>query len=206
MLVTKIAAQQKDSNRVSIYIDGEYSVSLTLDQLLAEKLKVGAQLDANDIKRLTKLSEDGKLRARALEWVMVRPRSASELRLYLIKKKADAVFIDALLLEFLDKNYQNDESFAHWWVENRVRKNKSDIAIRAELLQKGIAKEIIDAVLQSASPQQQRLRELVAQKRNLPKYQADPLKFKKFLLSKGFNYSDIDEVLAEDIGAEDGNF
>lgn len=206
MIVTKITTQQRDTNRVNVFVDSQYALSLTLDQLLAEKLKIGAVLAESDLKKLTKLSLDGKLRARALEWVLLRPRSAKELRTYLIKKQADASLMQAIMDEFARKGYQDDESFARWWVDNRVRKNKSNIAIQSELLQKGIARGVIDAVLSQSGTQKDRLRLLVAQKRHVPKYQSDSLKFKKYLLGKGFSYSDIDEVLGEAIEADDGNF
>ena len=45
MTITKISAQVKNPDRVSIYIDGVYSLSLNLDQLLVEKLKFGLELD-----------------------------------------------------------------------------------------------------------------------------------------------------------------
>lgn len=206
MQVTKITVQQKDKNRVNVYIDNTYALSLTLDQLLYKKLKVGTEVSEQDVQLLTKLSEDGKLRARALEWVMIRPRSSKELKIYLVKKKADEQLRIAITAEFVRKKYQNDTDFARWWAENRVRKNKSNLAIKTELQQKGIPRDIIEEVLRGAGNQNNRLRELINAKKNKPKYSADPVKFKKYLLSKGFRYSDIEEVLAEDIDAEDGNF
>ncbi len=205
MIVTKTTAQQRDTNRVNIFIDTKYALSLTLDQLLSEKLKIGRELASADIKRLEKLSQDGKMRAKALEWVLLRPRSAKELKTYLIKKQADTSLQQLILVEFTKKGYQDDAMFARWWIDNRVRKNKSNIAIRSELMQKGISRSIIDSVMPQSESQKDRLRALITQKRSLPKYQADPIKFKKFLLGKGFSYSDIDEVLGEVIEA-DGSF
>ncbi len=205
MVVTKITAQQRNQNRVNVFIDTHYALSLTLDQLLAEKLKIGTVLSDADVKKLLKLSEDGKLRARALEWVLLRPRSAKELKTYLMKKQADASLMQSIMDEFARKGYQDDESFARWWVDNRVRKNKSNIAIQSELTQKGIARSIADAALSQSGTQKERLRALVIQKKGVAKYKSDPTKFKRFLLGKGFRYSDIDEVLGDAIDADDGN-
>lgn len=206
MIVTKITAQQRDPNRANIFIDSQYALSLSLDQLLAERLKVGAEISSTDLKRLTKLSEDGKLRAKALEWVLLRPRSSKELNTYLIKKQADESLRQAIITEFMAKGYQDDSVFARWWIENRVRKNKSNIAISSELMQKGISQSVINDLLVKASPQKERLLALIMQKRNVPKYKSDTIKFKKFLASKGFGYSDIDEALGDVIDADDGSF
>ena len=206
MIITKITAQQRDPNRANIFIDSQYALSLSLDQLLAEKLKVGTEISSADLKRLIKLSEDGKLRAKALEWVLLRPRSSKELNTYLIKKQADESLRQAIITEFMAKGYQDDAIFARWWIENRVRKNKSNIAISSELMQKGISQSVINDLLVQTSSQKERLLALIMQKRNVPKYKSNPIKFKKFLASKGFGYSDIDEALGDVIDADDGSF
>lgn len=206
MKITKLTTQIKNTDRVNVFIDTKYMFSLTLNQILEQKLKVGVELNDADIKRLTKLSEDGKLRARALEWVMLRPRSSRELQQYLQKKGVEQVLIESILTDFAEKKYQNDEYFTKWWVENRTRKLKSNIAIKAELMQKGIAHTTIEQVLGESSSQKDRLKELVLQKKELPKYKVDPIKFKKYLLSKGFRYSEIEEVLADDNDEDAGNF
>jgi regulatory protein len=206
MKISKLTAQIKNHDRVNVFIDTKYSFSLTLNQILEQKLKVGTELTEGDIKRLTKLSEDGKMRARALEWVMLRPRSSRELKQYLQKKGVEQALIESILTDFADKKYQNDEYFTKWWVENRTRKLKSNIAIKAELMQKGISYTTIERVLRESSSQKERLKELVAQKKEMPKYNVDPIKFKKYLLSKGFRYSEIEEVLADDNEEEEGNF
>lgn len=206
MRITKLTTQIKNPDRVNVFIDTKYSFSLTLNQLLEQKLKVGIELTNGDIKRLTKLSEDGKLRARALEWVLLRPRSSRELKQYLQKKGVEQALIESVLTDFAEKKYQNDEYFTKWWVENRTRKLKSNIAIKAELMQKGIANSIIESALGKSNSQKLRLKELIAQKKEQPKYKADPIKFKKYLLGKGFRYSEIEEVLADDSDEDDGSF
>jgi len=205
MQVTKIAAQQKNPQRVSVYVDGAYALSLTIDQLLEQKLRVGNELDDARLTLLLKLSEDGKVRARALEWVLLRPRSAQELLMYLRRKKTDELLTTAIMHEFSQKKYQDDGQFARWWVENRLRKNKSNHEIRRELRQKGIDREIIEGVMHDSVDQKQRLRTLVAQKIDKSAYRQDTLRLKRYLMAKGFAYSDIDDALTE-LGADDGSF
>jgi regulatory protein len=78
MTITKITEQVKNPNRVSIFVDGKYSFSLSLDQLLDLRLKVSYELDEARLKELVKLSQVGKLKMRTLEWLMIRPHSAKE--------------------------------------------------------------------------------------------------------------------------------
>jgi regulatory protein len=200
--VTAIKAQVKNENRVSIFIDNKYSFSLNLDQLLDQKLKKGDELEEIHIKNLKKLSEDGKLKQRALEWLLSRPHSSKELRDYLYKKKTDKELIEVIVYDFTEKGYLNDENFARWFAENRRRKNKSNRAISSELYAKGISSVTIQNILNdlnegdSNSPDSEReaLSKLVNKLSERPRYK-DRQKLTAHLISKGFTYSDIKEAL-----------
>lgn len=199
MKVTKIASQVKNPNRVSIYLDAAYAFSLTFDQLLTSGLKAGAELDAQDVENYRKLSDEGKLKARTLEWLMMRPRSGLELRQYLRRKNADPELIDAWAEEFAEKRYQDDASFAVWWVEQRRRgKQRSSSYIRSELLAKGIASELIDSALaEEEISEQQALRALIDKKITSSRY-ADRKKLIAYLQRQGYRYSAILDALTGD--------
>lgn len=195
MVITALKQQQKNADRVSIFIDKKYSFSLTLDQLLEYKLKKGDEVSDERLKSLKKLSADGKLRARALEWTMNRPHSTKELRDYLYRKQADNELRDSIVVEFLDKRYVNDESFARWFAENRLRKHKSSREITAELASKGIKKEIAETVLKELGVDDaDALHSLVTKLRGRPRY-ADEQKLISYLQRKGFRYTEIREQL-----------
>lgn len=198
MKITAIKQQVKQSGRVSIFVDGQYSFSLNYDQLLDTKLKKNDELDEADIKRLKKLSDEGKLKQRALEWLLTRPHSTRELRDYLYKKKAEKVQIEAWIEEFTEKKYLSDESFAIWFAEQRSRKNKSKRSISAELRGKGINQEYIDNVLQeNVANDIDAINKLIEKVGNRPRYK-DKQKLTAYLTGKGFNYSDIKSAMRED--------
>ncbi len=201
MKITQLKQQIKDAERVSVFVDEKYSFSLTLDQVLQEKLKKGVELTVDQLERLKKLSGEGKLRSRALEWLMGRPHSERELREYLYRKKAEKEQIEALVSEFSEKKYINDENFARWFVEGRLRKNKSERAIKAELMSKGVSPLTIQSVVtelrsSTQSSDRETLQHLVNKLRKRARYQ-DERKLLSYLISKGFSYSDIKEVLEE---------
>jgi hypothetical protein len=76
MIITGLRYQIKNPDRVSVYLDGAYVFSLTVTQLLEEKLSVGLTLDAERRTELEERSYDGKLVMRAMNWALLRPRSA----------------------------------------------------------------------------------------------------------------------------------
>src|SRR5471030_1500123 len=126
MKISALKAQVKNPQRVSIFVDEEYTFSLSLDELVKYKLKKDDDLSTADVKRFKKISADGKLRARALEWLMNRPHSEREFRDYLYRKKAEPEQIEKLVEEFTGKGYLNNAKFAAWFAELQARRNKSD--------------------------------------------------------------------------------
>jgi regulatory protein len=199
MKITSIKQQLKNPERVSIFVDEGYSFSLSLDELIKHKLAKGQELSQGDEKKFKKISEDGKLRARSLEWLLNRPHSTREFKDYLYKKKADPELSESLIREFTKKGYLDDAKFASWFIELKARKNKSTRAIRSELFSKGISGEAADVALQAeAIDEEVALSELINKKSQLSRYKNDPLKLAKYLTSQGFSYDLVKKHLAKD--------
>jgi regulatory protein len=197
MKITNIKQQVKNPERVSIFIDSKYIFSLSLDELVKYKLKNNQEFSEGEIKKFKKISEDGKLKARALAWVLGRPHSTREFRDYLYRKKADPELIENLREEFTSKNYLNDFKFAEWLVDVHERRGKSNRQIQAELFKKGIPRGIAEEVMKKqGSNEEERLKALIVKKGN--RYTNEPLQFKQYLLRQGFSYDLINASLPKD--------
>jgi len=198
MEITSIKQQLKNAERASLFVDGKYSFSLSLNELVAERLKINQEISDAELKRLKKLSEDGKLRNRALEWVMNRPRSIRELKDYLYRKKAEPEQISNIAEELEGRGYISDTTFAIWLIDMRRRGGKSDRAIQNELMKKGVGREVISENLQKDSEQERLLlKEVIEKKRRLSRYKNDEMKLKQYLVRQGFSYDDIKSVLSD---------
>ena len=197
MKITAIKQQVKNPERVSVFVDGKYEFSLTLDELLQQKLKNGTEVDKTDIKRLKKVSVDGKLRIRAMEWLLNRPHSMREFRDYLFRKKAEPELIESFIKEFSDKRYLDDRKFGEWFIELQKRRRKSDRALRSELFKKGLGRELIDELM-AAEPgdEIERLKAVIEKKTKLPRYRNDSQKLAKYLVTQGFSWQLVKQVLA----------
>ncbi|HSW78491.1 MAG TPA: RecX family transcriptional regulator [Candidatus Babeliales bacterium] len=197
MKITNIKQQIKNPERVSVFIDGKYEFSLSLDELIKYKLKNNDELDKADVKRFKKISADGKLRARALEWLMNRPHSEREFRDYLYRKKVEPEQIENLVTEFTDKGYLDNSKFAVWFSELQARRAKSDRAIRSELFRKGISRELADETLeQMAGEESERLKNVIDKKSKLSRYKNDPQKLMQYLVAQGFSWQDVKSAIS----------
>jgi regulatory protein len=196
MKITAIKQQVKNPERVSIFVDNKYEFSLSLDELVKYKLKNNDELSAAAVKKYKKISADGKLRARALEWLMNRPHSEREFRDYLYRKKVEPEQIDSLVGEFTQKAYLDNVKFAAWFTELQARRGKSDRAIKAELFKKGIGRELADqAVPENAGEEEARLKAMIEKKSRLSRYKNDPQKLAKYLTSQGFSWQAVKDEL-----------
>lgn len=205
------------SERLNIFIDDKFFCSLDISQVVDLKIKVGRELSDQELADLKRASEFSKFYNLALEYVFLRPHSKKEINDYLVRKTLDKKVrvknrktgeyqtkikqgydksLVPLVLRRLDeRGYLDDERFAELWVENRgVSKGVSQKKLRNELLKKGISPSIIDAALQQTQRDDKtELKKVIAKKSN--RYQ-DKQKFIQYLLSQGFNYSDVLDELS----------
>ena len=204
MRITALKQQIKNPDRVSVFVDAKYSFSLTLSQIISEKLKVGLELNDDLISSLKSKSTDEKLRMKALNWTLLRPRSTRELQDYLKRttyqksRPADTseqtkLSVDDIVNDFTTRGWVDDEVFARWWIERRSRADRSVSYIKSELMGKGVSREIIAEVL-SSKDDSSALKELVMKLKSKPKY-ADRQKLMRYLVGKGFSYSSVTDAL-----------
>ncbi len=188
LVITDLKQGVKNQNRVNVFVDGKFSFSLDIAQVVDFGLKVGLEVSEEKLAELKKASDFGKLYQRALEWALVRPRSEKEVRDYLAKKiferKLDKSYSDLIVKRLKEKKYLDDRVFAEYYVENRfVKKGISRRRLGMELMKKGVAKEIIAKVLDGRNDEKEILK-MIAKKR--ARY--DDEKLINYLCRQGFSF------------------
>ena len=105
--ITDIRQGVKNPNRVNVFVNGKYAFSLDIAQVVDLKIKVGLEISEEKLEDYKKASEFGKLYQRALEWVLMRPRSEKEVYDYLYKKvyekKIDKKNISVIVCRLRDR-------------------------------------------------------------------------------------------------------
>lgn len=193
MKITALKQQIKNPLRISVFVEGKYSFSLSLDEIARQKLKTGKDIGESEIKKLKKLSEEEKIKTRTLNWLLTRPHSQKELTDYLRRKNVNDDLAEHITKEFISRGFQSDEQFAKWWVESRLQsKFFSKRKISFELSRKGIDKQLAEACLENINDRQS-LQKLVDKKSRQSRYK-DPQKLKTYLLRQGYSYDDINQA------------
>ncbi len=215
MKITNLSTQQRDPNRTNVFVDDKYRFSLDVSQVVSLGVKVGREYDEQELAELEQESQFGKLYGRALEYCLMRPHSAREVRDYLWRKTratrhrskktgelkerpgVSQVLVDRVYERLVEKAYIDDEKFTCYWVENRNQtKGMSQRKLEAELRAKGVANDIIERNLRdSLRNDTDELQKIIAKKRR--RY-PDEQKFMQYLACQGFSFDDIKTALRED--------
>ena len=195
LVITNLKSGVKNPERVNVYVNNEYAFSLSVAQVVDLGVKVGKIIGDSELAQLKQESEFGKIYQRALEWVLTRPRSEKETREYLKNKlrQPSSGFIDDTIEKFYSRGYLDDQKFAEWYVENRfVKKGVSAKRLRMELMKKGVAKDIIETILEeSERSDEDEIRKMITKKRT--KYTDE--KLIQYLCRQGFPYELVRELV-----------
>lgn len=209
--ITSVEPQKKNPRRFNIFLDGQFTFGADEDLVVEKRLVVGKEVSAGGLEKLLFESEVGKLMERMYALFERRQRSEKEVRRYLkdlsFKRKVKGqeeisnAAIELLINKLKQKRLLNDLEFARSWVESRRKsKQKSIRAIKAELFQKGINKDLIEETLEDISEEgEEDLARKALEKKINSWEKLSALEFKKkayeFLLRRGFEYEVVKEIV-----------
>ncbi len=196
--ITALTAQKRNADRVNVYLDGEFAFGLALTA--AQGLVVGQELSAQDVAALQAQDDVERARDSALRLITYRPRSTAEVRRHLRSKQFDDAVIDQAIERLARVDLLNDAAFAAYWIEQRETfKPRSQLALRQELQEKGLSREIIDQALEMVDETDAARR---AAEKQAYRWAALPedefrLKLGRFLQRRGFTYDIIKQTTQE---------
>jgi len=206
MQISDIKLQVRNDNRASVYVDGKYSFSLTIEQINQLKIKIGNIYEASDIETFKKESRIGKAYLNAVIYCMLRPRSQKEVKEYLFKKTIpkitksgkkesaiDQSEAEIIFDKIMSKKYVDDTRFAQYWLENRfLKKGISRRKLINELKLKGLDQQTInDAISNDTRNDKEEIKKIISRKSK--SYNSE--KLFSYLIRQGFNYEDVKSEL-----------
>ncbi|OIP25013.1 hypothetical protein AUK11_01550 [bacterium CG2_30_37_16] len=195
MVITRLTQGKKNKNRANIYLDGQYSFSISLDNLVSFSLKTGDELTEEKLSEIKNV--EGYLRAydRALTFISYRKRSEKEVKDKLNSLEFEEDVVEKTIARLKKNSFIDDVDFTLSWIVDRNRlKPTSRKILFMELLAKGIQKSIIENELAGISDEEEleNAKKVAAKKRTSLKN--DPEKIKKYLYSKGYSWDVAKEV------------
>jgi len=156
---------------------------------------------------LTRLDGPPRAYALAIKLLSLRPRSEKEL-FQRLEGRFGREEADATLSRLKKEGYLDDLSFAGWWISQRTNfKPMGGIRLRQELLQHGVAPDVVKEALGLLAPGSELAAALEVARRKLPHLAGDRVEQRLglFLARRGFGRSVIDSVLRT-LREQDGDF
>src|SRR4030043_1786767 len=119
-IITSIKSQ-KNGKRVNIYLDGKFGFGLDIENYIKFGLKVEQTVTDEKIEEIIKKAEFQLNLDKLLRFATLRPRSESEIRGWMKRKKVHDSLKNDLFSRLKHLELIGDENFARWWIEQRLQ-------------------------------------------------------------------------------------
>ncbi|HWQ81568.1 MAG TPA: RecX family transcriptional regulator [Ignavibacteria bacterium] len=203
MKITSIEKQKKEG-RYNIFLDGEFAFGLYKETIYEFGLRVNDELDPKKAEEIKTRDEIGFGKRVAYRFLNYKQRSEKEVRKKLKEKKLSESSIDVVISSLKDLKYINDESYAKSYLQSKIlRKPEGKRVLKMKLADKGIPKEIAENIISEQYPPEtetEKAAELLKKYEKKVRAKTPVEKKQKcfrFLLSKGFDFDTINEVLRQ---------
>lgn len=203
--ITKMVVQDKNPNRLSVFLDGAFAFGVYQDVVLEFGLHVGQVLSVAEQQRILAADRIRVAKAKALHYLAHRDRTETEVRRKLQRSGFDEATVDAAVARLVELDYLDDAAYARAYVQGRFRnRGYGPVRLRSELMRRGVARRLIDAAVEGLMEEEDPLdaARTHAQKRwtRLAR-ESDPRKRRKklsdYLLRRGFTYDTVRQVVDE---------
>ncbi|GCE10788.1 RecX family transcriptional regulator [Tengunoibacter tsumagoiensis] len=201
MRITSLQPQATNPDRINVFVDDQFLLGVSTLVVVNLGLKIGQELTNDQITQLQQEEARQQAVERALNYLSFRPRSREEVRRYLKRKETPPEIIDAVLVRLDALELINDQSFTEFWIDARERSSpKGAQAIKHELRQKGVKREVIDEMVTDEQDEELALR--AAEKKAISLIRQPDIDYKtfynrlgSFLQRRGFSYEIVKKVV-----------
>ena len=204
-VITALKARRRDSDRLAVYVDGEFCLELATVVVEEAGLKPGVLLTAEARDDLLERDAPHRARSRSLRLLALRDRSQYEMESRLQGAGFDKEVVRDAIGWLKGLGYLDDDRFAARYVAERSEAGYGRRKVRAELRKRGVARGVIERALGSASHAAHgatgELDPLiaVARRRFGSLFVSDPLaaerKLTGFLARRGYDWEEIGRVI-----------
>ena len=199
----KITAKSGRKDKIHIYIDGEYL--LTVDEIFwfSCGLVSGDEINEEELTAFEEAAGSRRAFNSALNSLDYRDHSEKEIRAKLLRKH-DADYVDEAVEKLIELDLVNDERYAENYARELFERKKfGKMRIKSELRAKGISADIANAAVEELFEEEepdnvQRIVDIIG-KRYYNRMNEEVGRKKVFsaLQRMGYSFSDIREAMSE---------
>lgn len=139
--------EQKDPQRRSLLVDGRFALGLDLETVFRCGFKVGQPVDGAALLKAYRIDQSKRAWDGALTLLAASPRTVNELGRRLGRTYAPEV-VDEVIHRLLAGGWLDDRAYAESYI--RFKREYGSRRLLADLIRKGIAREVASAAVQEA--------------------------------------------------------
>lgn len=199
--VTKIEIQKRNKKRVNLYINDEYAMAFSTEIAFKHNLKVGQEIDYEELKIIAEEDNYIKCKSDALRFIEKSYKTEKQVYNKLIAKGYDNATIEKVIDFLIEYKFIDDCRFVELYIEERLEREGRK-KIKYSLMKKGISESNIDEKLNYIDRDTERdaLNKIAEKKyKSILKSEEDKKKIYnklgRFLMSKGYLWEDVKCVL-----------
>ena len=203
--ITSLRVQEKNPNRVSVFLDGAFAFGVYGDLVLEYGLVKGRRLSDDEVAQIQAADAVFVAKATAMHYLAHKARTEAEVRRKLQRSDLPEQAVEQAIQRLHALGYLDDDAYTREYVRSRFRtKGYGPQRLRADLRRRGVAPALIEAALAELLGADDRLtaaREQALQRWPRLAREPDPRKRRKklsdFLLRRGFTYDTVRQVVDE---------
>ena len=194
--ITDMQIQKNNKTRANVYIDGEFAMALEMLTVMKLGLKIGQTVSQEQLAEAVMDSEKSVALEKAVSYLGRGMKTVKQMRDYLTKKAYAPEVIEYVIARLKEYRYLDDEAYARTYVEHNSS-SKGERRLKQELMGKGIAGDIAEEHSQLDDEQELATATRLAEKyiRNKPHDVKTLQKLQRYLLSRGYSYEIVNNVL-----------
>ena len=197
--ITKVEIQKNNDQKVNVYVDGEYYNKLHLDTCVKYGIKAGIEVDLEYLHSIILESEKLLALNTCAKYVTGALKTEKQVRDYLKKKDFEDEIISHVLDKLTEYKYIDDKAYVSAYVasyKSKYGKNKLIHNLRT----KGVSQDLIDDYydyLEDCDIEDDTCYNIATKKaRNMDLSDIKNIqKLNRFLVSRGFDFDEISNVI-----------
>lgn len=211
MKITKLATQERNAERVNMFLDDKFACGLSLNSVARFNLYIGKELEDEEYGEILGHDLTERVFNRAVTYISKAVKSEKQVRIYLsnllfkkrgvwfekLDKDSGNEIVDFTIEKLKSYSYINDEEFAEQFVLSRMKsKPRGKYILVSELISKGVSKDIAEEkVNELVADEYSILQRVYEKKYGESKISKEDRKKIDFLLRKGFNWDLIEKYI-----------
>lgn len=199
MKITKIEPQKKHKNRMSVFLDGEFSFGIDSFTLFSLHLAENDEITEEKLSSIkqTILFEDAKNKAAKL--LSARSYTARDMKKKLLEYTGDEETSEKTLAFLKEYRLIDDKDYARRFANDCLHiKKLGKRNIRMKLIEKGISATLADETIEAldtAEEEKENLEKILMKKIGTNFEFKNLMKAKRYAASRGYDFDEIDSAI-----------